>query len=82
VNAEQPGSLGSSSGPPRNHSDNLSSLFIAQLWRATSEPSFPARSIQPSLGAFPKHGTFKLCEPADHLHHHTPCRCRRIDCFG
>jgi len=49
-----------SSGPSGNHSDNLSALFMAQLWRATSDSSFPARSIQSRLGAFPQHGAFEF----------------------
>jgi len=64
VNAEEPGCLGSRSGPFGKHSDNLSSLFIhesgadqefAQLYRATSDSSLRVRSIQSGLGAFPKH---------------------------
>lgn len=39
-------------------------------------------TVQTGARSLPDHFPLKLCKAADHLHHHTPRRRRRIDGLG
>src|ERR1035441_2165856 len=38
--------------------------------------------LQSDLGTLSEHGPLELGERPDHLHHHSSCRCGRVDGFG
>jgi len=63
------------------HLADFNLLLRRQLWTASADPSIFAGGIQTCLGSFLEHCSFELGKRPDHLHHHSTCRCGRVDGF-
>ena len=66
----------------RYHLANLGLLLRRQLGAASADSAFLPSQVQSNFGSFFEHGPFEFRERPHHLHHHPPCRRRRIDGFG
>ena len=79
---EQPRGVGGRLVALRYHLADFNLLLRRQLWAASADAPLFAGSTQPGLGPFSQHGPLELRECTNHLHHHSACRCRRVDGFG
>ena len=82
MNLEQPGRIGGRLVALGDHLSNLGLLLRRELWAASADATFLAGGIQSGLGPLFEHGPLELGECPDHLHHHSSCRCSRVDGFG
>ena len=81
VDAKDAGDIGAAASGGE-HVENFGSL----LWHKHRAPAADAAlftsCLETRAGPLPHHGAFEFSKSAKHLHHHPPCRSRRVDRLG